>query len=85
VGPDGRRLQQNGVIRADGEREHVSGPAFNASPAWERRNRTKSLWGNVSLVRGFRNALALHYQHCPYFARIYVQAKNFFVFNPVGL
>ncbi|ETK25747.1 hypothetical protein ERIC1_3c00700 [Paenibacillus larvae subsp. larvae DSM 25719] len=32
--------------------DKINGCPFYRTPSWERRNRTKSLWGNVSLLRG---------------------------------
>ena len=51
--------------------------ATEVTPSWERRNRTKSLWGNVSLLRGcLRHSLMSIFQGCPAGAEIYLALKK---------
>ena len=54
-----------------------STPVSRRGPSWERRNRTKSLWGNVSLLRGYpRHLSAPVLSLWPGRWKIYVRAEK---------
>jgi len=55
-------------------------PARTAFQVWERRNRRKSLWGNVSLLRGCQRHRCVAIPIvCQMFQDLYIAAIHFFV------